>query len=43
MGEGSMFNAIYFDVRKLIMAKAEVIKAKTKTNTMILESVFNFG
>ena len=42
MGEGSMFNAIYLDIRRLIRAKAEVIKAKTKTVTIILESLFNF-
>jgi hypothetical protein len=42
MGDGSMFNAIYLDIRRLIRAKAEVMKAKTKTDTIILESVFNF-
>jgi hypothetical protein len=43
MGDGSMFNAIYLDIRTVIRVKAEVIKAKTKTDTIILESVFNFG
>jgi hypothetical protein len=43
MGDGSMFNAIYLDIRRLIRTKAEVMKAKAKTDTIILELVFNFG
>jgi hypothetical protein len=30
MGDGSMFNAIYLDIRRLIRAKAEVMKAKKR-------------
>jgi len=42
MRDGSMFNAIYLDIRRLIRAKAEVMKAKTNTDAIILNSVFNF-
>jgi hypothetical protein len=43
MEDGSMFNATYFDIRKVVRAKAEVMKAKRNTDTIILELVFDFG
>jgi len=38
-----MFNPIYLDIRTVIRAEAEVMKAKRNTDTIILEVVFNFG
>jgi hypothetical protein len=37
-----MFNAIYLDIMTVTSVKAEVMNAKTKTDTIILYSVFNF-
>jgi hypothetical protein len=33
-----MFNAIYLDIRRLIRVKAEIMKAKTNTDAIILDS-----
>jgi hypothetical protein len=42
MEDGSMFNAVYLDPRRLTRTKAEVMNTKTNTDAIILDSVFNF-
>jgi hypothetical protein len=39
MGDGSMFNAIYLEIITATSAKAEVMNAKTSSDTIILDSV----